>query len=89
MNTKMFLGAVSIVALTLTSSTVAHALGNISDKKFSNCAALNRVYPGGVASSNSSKNKGGATKYSPSVSAKVYKENKAKDRDHDGIACER
>lgn len=89
MKLKLFLGAVSIVALTGASGNVAFAFGNFPEKKFSNCAALNRVYPGGVASSNSSNNKGGATKYTPTVSSKVYKENKSKDRDHDGIACER
>ena len=67
----------------------AHAVGNLATKKFTNCAALNKVYRGGVAVSRTSKNRGGTVKYSPKVSASVYKENKSKDRDHDGIACER
>jgi hypothetical protein len=58
-------------------------------KKFSNCTELNKVYPGGVAKSRSVKNKGGVTKNTPTVSAALYAENKTKDRDGDGIACEK
>ncbi len=60
-----------------------------ADKKFSNCSALNAVYPGGVAKNNKAENKGGETKYTPSVKPKIYKLNSSKDRDKDGIACER
>lgn len=60
-----------------------------SAKKYSNCKALNKVFPGGVAKSSKVKNKGGNTKYKPKVSAKLYEANKSKDRDKDGIACER
>jgi hypothetical protein len=80
------------VFLTLACSTVsldAMAAVEIQDKKFPNCAALNAVYPGGVALSKNSKNRGGVTKRAPKVNAAVYKENKSKDRDKDGIACER
>lgn len=56
--------------------------------KFSNCAALNKVYPGGVAKSAKWKNKGGDIKNKPVVNAKVYNENSSRDRDKDGIACE-
>ena len=69
--------------------TGASARVPILEKKFSNCAALNKVYPGGVAKASSSVNKGGATKLAPVVNAKVYKENSGKDRDNDGIACEK
>jgi hypothetical protein len=50
---------------------------------------LNRTYPGGVAKSKGTTNKGGKTKKTPTVNAKVYAENKGKDRDGDGIACEK
>lgn len=65
------------------------AIAGIASKKFSNCKALNKKYPGGVAKSGSVTNTGGTTHFAPTVSAKIYKENKSKDRDHDGIACER
>lgn len=58
-------------------------------KKYSNCAALNKDYPGGVAKDKTVTNKGGKTKYTPTVSAELYKLNASKDRDKDGIACER
>ena len=58
------------------------------EKKFSNCAALNKVYPGGVAKSAKWVNKGGKIKKTPVVNAKVYNENSSKDRDKDGIACD-
>ena len=58
-------------------------------KKFANCTELNKVYPGGIAKSKSVKNKGGVTKKTPTVSAALYSENKAKDRDGDGIVCEK
>jgi hypothetical protein len=58
-------------------------------KKFSNCTELNKVYPGGVAAAKSVKNQGGKTKKTPTVNAKVYAENSGKDRDKDGIACEK
>ena len=65
----------------------------IPEKKFKNCAALNKEYPGGVAEKATSvnKNKAGVlqqSKYAPIVSSKIYKENKGLDRDKDGIACE-
>ncbi len=57
-------------------------------KKFANCSALNKVYPGGVAKTAKWKNKGGAITNRPTVNAKVYNLNAGKDRDKDGIACE-
>jgi hypothetical protein len=60
----------------------------IATKKFSNCASLNKVYPGGVAKSAKWVNKGGKIKKTPVVNAKVYNENSSRDRDKDGIACE-
>lgn len=67
----------------------AHSFPTVLGKKFANCAALNKVYPGGVANNTRVQNKGGATKFTPSVRPKIYKANASKDRDKDGIACER
>lgn len=58
-------------------------------KVYKNCTELNKVYKGGVAKSSTTKNKGGKTKYKPFVSKALYDANKGKDRDKDGIACER
>jgi hypothetical protein len=58
-------------------------------KKYKNCAALNKVAPGGIAKSSNTTNTGGKTKQVPEVSAKGYQLNAKLDRDKDGIACER
>jgi hypothetical protein len=57
--------------------------------KYSNCKELNKVYPGGVSKSAKNKNIGGKTTRQPTVNSKVYLENASKDRDKDGIACEK
>jgi hypothetical protein len=75
--------------LSVTFGPPAHSSPLVLDRKFANCAALNKVYPGGVAKNKKVRNKGGATKYTPSVKPKIYKANASKDRDKDGIACER
>jgi hypothetical protein len=69
-------------------TTPANSSPQVFDKKFSNCAALNKVYPGGVAKSKNWVNKGGKIQNKPSVNPKVYADNSSKDRDKDGIACE-
>ena len=58
-------------------------------KPFKNCAAVNAKYPGGVAKSATSINKGGATTQTPTIDGKLYKKIKGMDRDKDGIACEK
>ena len=58
-------------------------------KKFANCESLNEVYPGGVAKNSKVTNMGGVTNYLPALKPKIYKANSSKDRDKDGIACER
>lgn len=60
-----------------------------AEKKYKNCAALNKVFPGGLAEKVSSKNKGGKTYKAPYVSAKGYALNRNLDRDKDGLVCER
>lgn len=76
------------LVLALTAGSGVQASPYIIEKKFSNCAALNKVYPGGVAKTAKWKNKGGEIKNKPVVNAKVYNENSSRDRDKDGIACE-
>jgi hypothetical protein len=85
---KKFLVLPIVLVFTL-STGVAQAAPLVLEKKFANCTALNKVYPGGVSKSAKSVNKGGKTTQTPTVNLKVYNDNKAKDRDKDGIACER
>jgi uncharacterized protein with FMN-binding domain len=56
--------------------------------KYKNCAALNLVYPGGVALPGAV-NKGGSTQLKPTFDRQVYSLNTSLDRDKDGIACEK
>ena len=66
--------AVLLIAIPITASPA---------KKYSNCAQLHKAYPKGVANSRAAAKRTGAA-YNP----KVYNENKGKDRDKDGVACE-
>lgn len=81
--------AVILTTIISISGGMAADASTFPTKKYTNCKALNKKYPGGVARSANVTNSGGATHYAPTISAKIYKENKSKDRDHDGIACER
>ena len=74
-----------LIGVTMSTPTSVDAAA----KKYKNCAELNKDYKGGVAKDAKVKNKGGKTKYKPFVSAELYKANASKDRDKDGIACER
>ena len=70
-------------------SYTEHAEAIAKAVSYSNCTELNKVYKGGVAKAANIKNKGGKTKYKPFVSLELYNANKSKDRDKDGIACEK
>lgn len=86
---KVVVAMLAPTILVVAMTTPAVGLPSLVDKKFANCEALNNVYPGGVAKSRKVTNKGGATTNTPSVKPKIYKANASKDRDKDGIACER
>ena len=63
-------------------------------QSFKNCAALNKVYEGGVAKSKKATNRNSKgqpqkSKHTPFVSKKIYNMNTRLDRDKDNIACER
>jgi hypothetical protein len=77
------------VIFTFALVTPSNGSPSLTGKKFSNCAALNAVYPGGVAKNSKVTNMGGATNYLPTLKPKIYRANSSKDRDKDGIACER
>ena len=86
---KKLLTTVLLGAFLLGSTATFPLSPDAAAQKFSNCKELNKVYSGGVAKDSKVKNKGGKTKYNPTVSAEVYKLNAKSDRDKDGIACER
>jgi hypothetical protein len=81
--------AVAGIAALFVTMVVAPAEAAPTPRAYKNCTELNKVYKGGVAKNAKVRNKGGKTRYKPTVSAKVYSLNTARDRDKDGIACER
>lgn len=82
---NLFLSTIISVSFIALPPTAASA---VFGKKFDNCQALNKVYPGGVAKSSKWVNKGGNLTKTPTVNSKVYAANIGKDRDKDGLACE-
>ena len=83
------IAGVVIVSALLASANPTYAAPISLERKFANCSELNKVYPGGVAKNSKVTNKGGATKNTPAVKPAIYKKNVSKDRDKDGIACEK
>ncbi|WP_059171945.1 excalibur calcium-binding domain-containing protein [Bacillus sp. FJAT-27445] len=82
---KIILSAALFFGLSYGSASIVEGAA----KKYGNCTELNKDYKGGVAKDSKVKNKGGKTKYNPFVSKALYEANVSKDRDKDGIACER
>lgn len=58
-------------------------------KRYKNCAALNKVYPHGVGKPGARDKTSDHPVTNFRVNRTVYNLNKGKDRDHDGIACEK
>lgn len=61
-------------------------------KTFANCDAMHKVYAyrGGIKKVGAADRRAsGVAKYKPYVSTERYKLNAARDRDKDGVACER
>lgn len=81
---------------TMPSAPTVREIKSAAPKKYSNCEALNAVYPGGVAKNRTVKNlktvngkKVNATSKKPhKVNSSLYAVNIKLDRDKDGIACE-
>ena len=79
-------GVVALVcAMMIFTGTSAQA---VTYKTYKNCAAVNKVYAHGIAKKGYSKTASGLTA-APFVNTKLYNLNKSKDRDGDGVACER
>jgi hypothetical protein len=58
---------------------------------FSNCTKMNKVYPHGVGRSGAHDHvaKGSKPVTNFKVSTSIYNANRARDRDKDGVACEK
>jgi hypothetical protein len=60
-----------------------------SAKVFANCKAVDKVYPHGIAKNAHAATHATGLTERPFVSATLYAQNRTKDRDKDGVACER
>lgn len=58
-------------------------------KRYANCAALNKAYPHGVGKPGARDKTSGRRVTNFKVSRSLYEANRSKDRDKDGIACEK
>lgn len=81
--------ALVVVACLAAVVLVVPAASGAAPKKYKNCAALNKDYPHGVGKKGAKDKTSGDPVTSFRVSTTVYKLNTARDRDKDGIACEK
>ncbi|MDW0108820.1 excalibur calcium-binding domain-containing protein [Sporosarcina aquimarina] len=86
---KKFTAILSATVLALGVAAIPAQPADAAPAKFKNCKMLNQTYKGGVAMNSKVRNKGGKTKYAPTVNPTIYKTHTTLDRDKDGIACER
>jgi hypothetical protein len=72
-------------------ATLFITTGGVADaaRTYSNCTKLNKVYPHGVGKPGARDKTSGARVTNFKRSRALYKANKARDRDGDGIACEK
>ncbi len=82
----MRLPNVAVIGVTLSLTT-----GGVADaaKTYSNCTKLNRVYPHGVGKPGARDKTSGTPVTNFKRSRALYRANKSRDRDGDGIACEK
>lgn len=77
------------VSLALGPAAVATSADAAPVKKYKNCAKLNKDYPHGVGKPGARDKTSGKPVTNFKRSAALYKTNKSRDRDKDGIACEK
>ncbi|MEP9390872.1 excalibur calcium-binding domain-containing protein [Gordonia sp. VNQ95] len=80
----MCVGASTVVAAPFAVAVPADAATT-----YANCAALNADYPHGVGKAGAVDSTSGTPVTNFTVNDDVYKANTARDRDKDGIACEK
>jgi hypothetical protein len=76
----------TVLALTASVSAAATAGPNVA---YPNCKSLNRHYPHGVGRWGARDQTSGTPVTNFKRSNRLYRQNQARDRDHDGIACEK
>jgi uncharacterized membrane protein len=88
---KLVRGALIAALLASGSVAVASPADAAAVTKYKNCTALNKKYKHGVGKKGAKDKVSGSTKpvTNFTVNTKVYNANKGRDRDKDGIACEK
>lgn len=76
---------------TTTTATAVHVAAKPKPRAYKNCTALNKVYKHGVGKKGARDKVRGSTKpvTNFTVDTRTYDKNKARDRDKDGVACEK
>ena len=83
----VFVTAAAVLGASQASAAVSSTAA--ASKKYRNCTALNKVYPHGVGRVGARDHTSGTPVTNFKRSNKLYRENKSRDRDKDGIACEK
>lgn len=76
-------------SLALGPAAVATSADAAPVKTYKNCTKLNKDYPHGVGKPGARDKTSGKPVTTFKRSASLYKQNKSRDRDKDGIACEK
>ena len=84
LKSRMLVAATTVALL---AGTAAPSQG--AAKTYKNCTALNKVYPHGVGRKGARDKTSGKPVTNFKVSNSLYAANRGKDRDRDGIACEK
>ena len=83
----------TLIALTVAATAVTGAAVQVDDadaqRRYANCRALNADYPHGVGRPGARDRTSGTPVTNFRRSRSLYNANRARDRDRDGIACEK
>jgi hypothetical protein len=80
---------VTVVVAALTVSVLGVGTSQGAARSFKNCTSMNRVYPHGVGRPGAHDHSSGALVTNFKRSSSLYRANRSRDRDGDGIACEK
>jgi hypothetical protein len=90
MAVKRVLALVAAAAILVAShASAAVSSTAAASKKYPNCTALNKRYPHGVGRVGARDKTSGTPVTNFKRSSRLYRENIGRDRDKDGIACEK
>jgi hypothetical protein len=78
-----------VTALTTTALLLGSTSALAATPKYQNCSQLNRAYPHGVGKPGARDHTSGKPVTTFTRSTALYRSNASKDRDGDGIACEK